>query len=130
MTRLRPVGFVLAMAVGWLPVAPPEHVHEDADHGHQHVVVHRHTAPHHARHHGDAHDGVFDDEDPVLTLDAVYGPPGAPTAIARPVTTAVVVIEPPAVAILERPREFVERLNTGPPRGPASLRAPPSMSRL
>ena len=133
-TRLRPVGLVLAMTVGWLPVAPPEHVHEDADHGHQHVVVHRHAAAHHAlldpTHHEDTHDGVFDDQDPVLTLDAVYGLPVSPAAIDRPMATASVLIEPPAVAILERPRESVERLNTGPPLAPTSLRAPPSISRL
>jgi len=129
--RLRPIGLVLAAAVGWFPVAPPEHVHEGDDHGHQHVLVHRHAEAHHAPHDADAHDGVFDDrDDPVLTLDSVYGPPIAPMAISVPPSSAVALVEPPAVDTLHRAREYVERLNHGPPRASTSPRAPPSISHL
>ena len=37
---------VLGIAMGLLPVAPPEHVHEAEEQGHVHAVIHRHLKPH------------------------------------------------------------------------------------
>ena len=37
---------VLSLAVGLLPMAAPEHVHDRDEHGHAELVVHRHMPPH------------------------------------------------------------------------------------
>src|SRR5919107_1604759 len=67
------LALVLTAAIGSIPVAPPEHVHEADDHGEHHVVVHRHAAIHTGVHHSANHDGVLDDDDgTILTLEPIY----------------------------------------------------------
>ncbi len=118
---------VLTAAIGVVPIAPPEHVHETREEGHHHqLVVHRHSQAHGASHHSAEHEGLLEDDDgPVLVLPATYTVPPAPNgAIAAP-STVVRLIEPPSVKSLHRPADFVEQLIHGPPRAPASPRAPP-----
>ena len=126
MFRTRIFGIALALAVGSLPVAPPEHVHEAEEHGHQHVLMHRHFAAHTNNHHQDGHDGVFDHDDgPMLTLDAIYTLPVAVTPLAPPPHVVISFIDPPAINLVFRHPDYVERLIHGPPRAPTGLRAPP-----
>jgi hypothetical protein len=123
------LSFALVAAVGVVPLAPPEHVHERLDQDHHDVLVHRHAEPHGAHHRsaGSHHDGIFDDDDaPVLILSTTYTvPPAAMGAIGAP-PSVFRVLTPPAVQTLHGPRAFVEHLIHGPPRAPAALRAPPS----
>jgi hypothetical protein len=129
--RVRLLPVVLALAVGGIRVAPPEHVHEAEEHGHAHLLVHRHLAPHTADHHHDGHDRNVDDNDaPVLTLDAVYTVPAAAPAIGAAPSVLMTWTEPPAVILLAKSPEYFERLIHGPPRAPTGLRAPPRLSRL
>ena len=130
-SRCRVLGIVLALAVGGLPIAPPEHVHEVEDHGHEHLLVHRHLAAHTADHHRDGHDGVLDDNDaPVLTLDAVYAVPATATLFGAPPSAVIAFIEPPTIRVVSRRVDYVEHLIHGPPRAPTGLRAPPLPSHL
>jgi hypothetical protein len=123
---VRLTGFVLAVAIGWIPLAPPEHVHEGHEAGHHSVLVHRHSAPHVELHRA-AHDGVLDDDDaPVLTLSAVFTLPLEPVFPTAPLAQAIATIDPPEAAALDATIDHVELLIHGPPRAPASLRAPPS----
>jgi hypothetical protein len=67
------IATVLSLAVGLLPVAAPEHVHEREDHGHAELVVHRHMPPHGVLDHHGAHQASVEDDDaPILTLTTVY----------------------------------------------------------
>jgi hypothetical protein len=122
---------VLALAIGIVPIAPPEHVHESSepDH-HTHAVAHRHTrlhstaAPVTADHHHD--DAVQSDhDDAVVMLDQAFTQALDRVVLALPATIAIGILRPP-----ESPRRtgvpaYVERLIHGPPRGSSSLRAPP-----
>jgi len=128
---LRVSSAVLAAAIGLGPIVPPEHVHEMEEHGHHRMVVHRHAEAHPltapgARHHRELHE----DDDPVLTLTAVYTVPGSP--VAPPASPALVVVlpEPPVAVAFHRAGDLREPLIHGPPRAPASLRGPPRSSRL
>ena len=114
----------MAVAIGWLPIVPPEHVHEDhADH---HLIVHRHANAHAlSPRPAAAHHSVDDDDGPVLTLDATYMVPTVLTVAAGPAVLTVAVIDAPAAGTLYRTRDFVQRLIHGPPRAPVSLRGPP-----
>jgi hypothetical protein len=124
------VGVLLAAAIGLLPVAPPEHVHEVDDHGHSHLMVHRHAAAHHGAQHAIDHDGVFDDDDtPLLTFDPTYTIPHVGAVVAPRVVIAIR-LDPPPAPVSYRAPEYLERLIHGPPRAPTGLRAPPSTSRL
>jgi len=124
------VGVLLAMAIGWLPTAPPEHVHEAEEHGHQHLLIHRHLAAHHGADHAVDHDGVFDDDDtPILTLDPAFTVPGTISIDVAHATVAAD-LEPPLVRVPYRTPKYLGRLIHGPPRAPTGLRAPPSLSRL
>lgn len=147
----RVLSLLLVAAIGVLPVAPPEHVHDVETDGHHAVVAHRHAANHH-RHSPphddhDDHDGrqvhpddgpdvdhrasaTLDDEDsvvalvtPVWTLPSV-DPPDAPA------TAQVGWILPPPACTHAGHVGDVERLIHGPPCPHASLRGPPSSSRL
>ena len=123
----RLVGVVLAAALGLIPVAPPEHVHELEEHGHSHALVHRHLAPHHFLHEFEAHVGVLDDDDaPVLTLDAVFTLPLSAPGITHQPASVVVFLDPPATSLVHGASEYAERPIHGPPRAPTGLRAPPS----
>ena len=131
MFRSRLVGLVLVAAVGWIPIAPPEHVHEEEEHGHETLLVHRHLGAHTLPQHVSRHEQILDHEDaPILTFEPVYVVPSAPNAVAEPPSIVVATIEPPAGEVLHRSRDYVERLIHGPPRAPTSLRAPPAVSRL
>lgn len=119
---------VLATALGLLPVAPPEHVHEAEEHGHAHAVIHRHLEPHGIlnQHHANRHPELKDDDGPVLTLTAAYTGPLAAFTPAAP-QVAGVLIEPPSFHAFERPFADVDLLIHGPPRAPTPPRAPPSI---
>jgi hypothetical protein len=126
MARSRSIALVLATAIGLIPFVPPEHVHESDEHGHHHVLVHRHGPGQAGAHHSHDHTGVFDDDDgPVVTLAPVFAAPVEPVLTA-PVSSAGVVLEPPLAGSVRRGTREVEILIHGPPRAPASLRAPPS----
>jgi hypothetical protein len=116
----------LVAVSGAFPMAPPEHMHEAEDHGHVHAFIHRHLPAHalldHAPHHFATLD---DDDDPVLTLSAVYTV-SAPFVISVPVVS-VVTVEPPPSAPVDRGSPHVEILIHGPPRAPNGLRAPPAL---
>lgn len=122
----RALGVALAAAMAFMPIVPPEHVHDAEEHGHHHLLVHRHSQPHGFTHHADGHTGVLDDDDaPVVTLNAAFTVPPVPAgALAAPSANVHYLAMPP-VQRLHVPVGFVERLIHGPPRSPASLRAPP-----
>jgi hypothetical protein len=127
----RLTGLVLIAAIGGIPLAPPEHVHESHDPGHHGAVAHRHVEAHGGFHHVANHDGVFDDDDAqVLTLSYVFVIPPAPAVISAPTVQAVVTLEPPVIRTLQPPADYVELVIHGPPRAPASFRAPPSFLAL
>jgi hypothetical protein len=120
----------LAAALGLLPVAPPEHVHEAEEEGHSHVVVHRHPAPHgileHHADHGSAPEVEDNDHDgPAFTLTADYVVPVSSAAVAVRPQAVSVLLEPPKPVFFERVFADVELLIHGPPRAPTGLRAPP-----
>jgi hypothetical protein len=118
---------VLGVAIGLLPVAPPEHVHEAEEQGHVHVVVHRHLKTHGIlEHQAEHHSTVDDDDGPVLTLTAVYTVPVPAPPVTSPPPVPSAVIEPPKVQAVARPFADVELLIHGPPRAPTPPRAPPS----
>jgi hypothetical protein len=120
---------VLAAAIGAIPVAPPEHVHEVEEHGQHHAVVHRHAAVHTGTHHDADHDGVLDDDDgSIRTLEPIYTVPTV-VALAGVSATLATRIDQPAYTFAVK-TEYVERLIHGPPRAPTGLRAPPLPSRL
>ena len=115
----------LGAALGLLPVAPPEHVHEAEEHGLVHVVVHRHLKPHAIlEHRADDHSTVDDDAGPALTLNTIYTVP-VPLAFVSPARIAGAWLEPPAPRRVERPFADVDILIHGPPRAPTPPRAPP-----
>ena len=116
---------VLGAALGLLPFAPPEHMHEAEKEGHIHVVVHRHLNPHGiVGHHAEHHSTVDDDDGPVLTLTTVYNVP-AFVVVAAPPRIVRELIEPPTLRRIERPLADVDILIHGPPRAPTPPRAPP-----
>ena len=121
----RGLAAALALAIGALPVIPPEHVHHRDDDGRHHNLVHRHATLHTSHRHTEPHQVRIDDDDaPVLTLDAVF----TVTPIVRApmaVQTSTVMLDPPRIVLTTRAPGFFERLIHGPPRAPASLRAPP-----
>ena len=131
----RVTSFVLAICLVAVPLAPTPHVHETADHDHHDLMVHSHGAAHHVHvqhvdRDGDDHGTSIDDVDSVvLTLDPVFGLPHSYAAIAPPMTAAITMLEPPAVATPVLPI-VVKPLAHSPPRAPAILRGPPSLSLL
>jgi hypothetical protein len=130
--RPRFFSIVLAVVVGMVPVAPPEHAHETEDHGRLHLLVHRHgeSHPYHVGH-ARRQAGVIDDHDgQILLLDDVVGTPGRTAVVAAPNPDRVVVLAPPAHTIETRVADYVARLIHGPPRALLSLRAPPSLPAL
>jgi hypothetical protein len=116
---------MLSLAIGLLPLAAPEHVHEREEHGHVQVVVHRHMPAHGFLEHHREHQASLDDDDtPVLTLTPLYTVP-ASVVLAAPEQSASVLIEPLEQHSIERvPTEFDVPIH-GPPRAPAGLRGPP-----
>ena len=123
------LAIVLTAAIGSIPVAPPEHVHEADEHGDHHVVVHRHAAVHTGLHDTADHDGVLDDDDgTMVTLEPIYIV-GSVVAFVFPHATVPIRIDQPAYTFAVK-AEYVERLIHGPPRAPTGLRGPPRVSRL
>ena len=124
----------LALAIGWNPIAPPEHVHEADGHGADHAVVHRHDAAHFATgHHVDPdHAATFDHEEgTALSLDPAYGLPsatreGTAPALAGYAAALIAPVSTPSSAVTA----YRARLTHGPPRGPTGLRAPPAFPLL
>src|SRR5262245_2861514 len=121
----RTLAVALGAVMGLVPLAPPEHAHEDEDTGHPHVVVHRHLDLHSVQPHHQKQSTIDHDEDPILTLTAVYTVPPQPE-IAAPVLIAGEPIQPPVLSRNEGSFIDVEILIHGPPRAPTPLRAPPS----
>jgi len=121
------LGVVLTAALGLSPLAPPEHAHEVEEHGHHQLLIHRHAEAHHAFHHSPEHQNVLDENElPVLSSTSAYVVPGpAPTLAALPDITFLT-IQPPVARTFHPAAHYVERLIHGPPRAPASPRAPPS----
>ena len=111
--------------MGLLPLAPPEHAHEEQETGPPHIVVHRHSNLHGIQPHHQKQSAIDHDEDPILTLTAVYNVPPQPE-IAVPVLTAGELVQPLALGPTEGSFIDVEILIHGPPRSPRQLRAPPS----
>jgi hypothetical protein len=106
-------------------------VHETEEHGHDHLLIHRHLAAHTFNHHQDGHDTVLDeDERPVLTIEPVYTVPVSTTVVSPPLPTVFEFRAPTTVRLVSRSRDEVEHLIHGPPRAPTGLRAPPLSSRL
>jgi hypothetical protein len=127
----RLLGIVLATTMGVVPLAPPEHLHEAEEHGHHELLVHRHAQPHSAAHHGtshhaDGHDGVLDDDDAsVLTVSASVTLPLSPIRASAAPPAVPWFPPPPLVARAHGPICIDDPLIHGPPRAPASPRAPP-----
>src|SRR5262245_42177883 len=95
---------MLSAAMGLLPVVPPEHVHAGEEHGHAHVVLHRHLKSHAALEHRALHQPAVDDDDgPVLTLTETYTVPGT-IVLAVPPRTPFVPLEAPPLCRDERLR--------------------------
>jgi hypothetical protein len=117
----------LGASLGLLPIAPPEHMHEEEEQGHLHAVVHRHLAPHGILEHPAGHQSTLDDDDgPVLTLTTIYTVPPVLT-LAAPQPIMVGAVEPPPPRLLEPVAADIEILIHGPPRAPTPPRAPPSL---
>ena len=121
----RTLAAVLGAAMGLLPLAPPEHAHEEQETGQPHVVVHRHLNLHGIQPHHQKQSTIDHDEDPILTLTAVYNVPPQPE-IAGPALTARAPFQPLALGRTEASFIDVEILIHGPPRAPTPPRAPPS----
>jgi hypothetical protein len=113
----------LALGLGIVPITPPEHVHEEE--GTHHLLIHRHLQSHELGRHDGDHPTFDDDNDPVLTLTAVYTASSSPS-VPHSEAAAVYLVEPPTP---NRPRRAItdfEILIHGPPRAPTSPRGPPS----
>ena len=116
---------MLAVALGTLPIVPPEHVHEGEEQGHHLVVIHRHVQAHGLIESGAAHQASVDDYDgPVLTLTAVYTVP-AQHVVPGELQLVGDLLEPPISEPQQRHSPDVDILIHSPPRAPTSLRAPP-----
>ena len=116
---------VLGLAMGLLPVAAPEHVHEREEHGHAELVVHRHIPQHGLLdHHREHQASVEDDDAPILTLTTVYTVP-ASMVLTGPERLVSSLIEPPKPEGIERPQTKFEVPIHGPPRAPSEVRGPP-----
>jgi len=125
---LRALSLCLVAGLAALPLAPVEHVHRtDGPDGHQ-VVAHAHFEDHH--HQAVSDDDqlathVEDDDSVVLTLDRVFIPEQPAPHV--DMTAPAGVHQPPlAVVRAGAADRYLQRLIHGPPRGPTSLRAPPS----
>ena len=78
-------------------------------------------------HHVASHHDTFDDNDAqVLNISVVFVVPGAPMVIGVPAEQPAVTLEFPVIQPQRPVVDEVELLIHGPPRAPASLRAPPS----
>jgi len=124
----RAVSLCLVAGLVALPLAPVEHEHRtDGPDGHHRMVAHAHLEEHHHAEPGDddfaTH--VEDDDSVVLTLDRVFIPE-QPAPHLDLIAAPSVYRAPLAVVRAGAANRYLQRLIHGPPRGPTSLRAPPS----
>jgi hypothetical protein len=126
--RSRAVSLCLVAGLAAFPLAPVEHVHRtDGPDGHHRLVAHAHVEDHHHAE-PDDHDlatHVEDDDTVVLTIDRVFVPEQPAPQLARD-AAADHYLPPLAVVRAGAADRYLQRLIHGPPRGPTSLRAPPS----
>ena len=123
----RAVSLCLVAGLAVLPLAPAEHVHRtDGPDGHR-VVAHAHVEDHHHAEPGDDHlaTHVEDDDSVVLTFDRIFIPE-QPAPQLDMTAAAGLYLPPLAVVRAGAADRYLQRLIHGPPRGPTSLRAPPS----
>jgi hypothetical protein len=124
----RLTGLALAVAIGWIPLAAPVHVHAGGDHaGHHRATIHRHPEAHGGSHHHAAkHHGVFEQSDAqVRTISSLFVIRDAPPGPGAPPAEAAPPFEVPVVPVLHPVADHVELLIHGPPRIPGLLRGPP-----
>jgi hypothetical protein len=122
---------VLAGAVGWLPMAAPQHLHESEEHGHQRLALHRHHDMHGLVHaHAPGNVAVHEDDAPAVTLEVAYAAPARPAQTDPPSIVPFAAPEATIAGALYRTPDYLGQLIHGPPRGPTGLRAPPALSRL
>ena len=123
----RAASLCLVAGLAALPLAPVEHVHHtDGADGH-HVVAHAHFEDHHHPVASDDHlaTHVEDDDSVVLTLDRIFIPEQPAPRLDLTVASGIY-LPPLAVVRAGVADRYLQRLVHGPPRGPTSLRAPPS----
>ena len=127
MLGLRAVSLCLVAALAALPLAPVEHVHRTEGPDGHHLIAHAHLEDHHHQAEPDndhlaTH--VEDEDSVVATLDRVF--------VSQSVHHLELTVEadsylsPPAVVRAGAAARYQRRFIHGPPRGPTSLRAPPS----
>jgi len=103
----------------------PEHVHEREDHGHVKVVVHSHVPAHGVLERHGLHQASLDhDDDPILTLDAIYTVPTS-VVLAAPEHFGRALTEPPDAVRAERVQAKFDVPIHGPPRAKISLTTSP-----
>jgi hypothetical protein len=112
---------------------PPLHLHEEADHDHadHHSigVIHRHLAPHNAP--LNSSPGLSDDDDRamlVLEQPAIGAEPAHATHVRLAVLSSVVSLPFVDTPHSIEPPRIDGSPPHGPPRRPASLRAPPFLA--
>jgi hypothetical protein len=121
----------LTAAIGFDPMAFPEHVHESTDeHGAVHAIAHRHVEAHAVVAHGHEEGRVLDHDDTVIALDQAFTVPRTPHPPQPAVRASSASFDAPAFAPMAGVAEFIERFTHGPPRTPPTLRGPPALSRL
>ncbi len=130
MTAVRGSRFLVAclgLALGVLPIAPPEHVHEHEESGHAHLLIHRHAAPHESLvHQTQQGPEIGDHDEPILTLDSPYYAP-VRVAFGPPELLASERLDYPLSPRITGAAPDRSVLIHGPPRASTGLRAPPSI---
>jgi hypothetical protein len=124
-TGFRVAGALVAAVLAVAPLLPAQHVHEAEEHGRVHRTVHQHLSPHALLPEAGFRRHVEDDDEPILTLLAVFTIPGPAPAVSAPPGDAIALIDAPPVSSFHRHVPYVEPLIHGPPRAPATLRGPP-----
>jgi len=116
--------FALALAIGGLPVVPPQHVHDEAGPGNQHhLVVHRHAPAHRIAPPLEGRPSL-EDADPVETIQEVFIAP-SPVTIAAPAVQVLATVEFCETVCRLLPFDRIEPVIHSPPGSPSALRAPP-----
>lgn len=117
---------VLVTALGFIPLAPAEHVHELTDEaGHHTVIAHRHAELHDLDAIADTEHGTVDHPDPVtLFPDGTYTAP-ASYVLQPPAVSVTLALPSPEPRVFDRRPRSSDQLIHAPPRAPSSLRAPP-----
>jgi hypothetical protein len=123
--RLRILCWPVIGALGLVPLAPAEHVHEMERNGHYEAVLRQHARPHAMvqipSDAGRAYDHL---DEPILTLSTVYTAPARQAPVV-PVLPVIAVLEPLQLAVAAAFSGVVELLIHGPPSALPGLRAPP-----